>query len=156
MQAQCGKVVIAVSDDIEPNNADAIFWSIAYRSNITTDVVTTPYRSGGHGPKSAGAGADGTLMIDATLKGSMPPLALPAEVYMTRARKIWEDLQMPRLMPQSPWHGYELGDWDQSWTTFAERAVSGDWEANGEETARRQRDGMKPETPVRDIERQGK
>ena len=25
LQAQCGKVVIAVSEDIDPNNADAIF-----------------------------------------------------------------------------------------------------------------------------------
>jgi UbiD family decarboxylase len=42
LQAQCGKVVIAVSEDIDPNNADAIFWSIAYRSNISTDVHVTP------------------------------------------------------------------------------------------------------------------
>ena len=151
LQAQCGKVVIAVSDDIEPNNADAIFWSIAYRSNITTDVHITPYRSGGHGPKS-GKGGDGTLMIDATLKGKMPPLALPAERYMTRAKAIWEELQLPRLTPQSPWHGYELGDWDDLWTTFSERAVAGDWEENGSHTEARQRGGMKPETPTRDIE----
>jgi 4-hydroxy-3-polyprenylbenzoate decarboxylase len=152
LQAQCGKVVIAVSDDIEPNNADAIFWSIAYRSNITTDVHVTPYRSGGHGPKSGGKVADGTLMIDATLKGNMPPLALPAERYMSRAKEIWEELQLPRLTPQSPWHGYELGDWDDLWTTFSERAVAGEWEENGRHTETRQKGGMKPETPARDIE----
>ena len=153
LQAQCGKVVIAVSDDIEPNNADAIFWSIAYRSNINTDVVMTPYRSGGHGPKSGAGGSDGTLMIDATLKGKMPPLALPAEQFMSRAKEIWEELQLPRLTPQSPWHGYHLGDWDDLWTGFAERAVAGDWEENGAHTGARQRGGMKPETPARTIER---
>ena len=152
LQAQCGKVVIAVSDDIEPNNADAIFWSIAYRSNINTDVVSVPYRSGGHGPKSGAGGSDGTLMIDATLKNAMPPLALPAEPFMARAREIWEELELPRLTPQSPWHGYHLGDWDDLWTDYAERAVAGDWTENGARTAQRLRGGMKPETPARDVE----
>jgi 4-hydroxy-3-polyprenylbenzoate decarboxylase len=153
LQAQCGKVVIAVSDDIEPNNADAIFWSIAYRSNINTDVVMDPYRSGGHGPKSGAGGSDGTLLIDATLKGKMPPLALPAEPFMTKAKAIWEELQLPRLTPQAPWHGYHLGDWDDLWTQFADRAVAGEWEQNGAHTGARQRGGMKPETPTRDIEK---
>ncbi|OAN81249.1 carboxylase [Jannaschia sp. EhC01] len=152
LQAQCGKVVIAVSKDIEPNNADAIFWSIAYRSNLTTDVHVTPYRSGGHGPKSGRAGLDSTLMIDATLKSDMPPLALPREQFMSRAKDIWEELQLPRLTPQPPWHGYELGDWSDLWTQYADRAVVGDWEENGKATQKRQRGGMKPETPTRDIE----
>lgn len=151
LQAQCGKVVIAVSEDIDPNNADAIFWSIAYRSNINTDVHMTPYRSGGHGPKSGGATADGTLMIDATLKHSMPPLALPTEPYMLRAKALWEELDLPRLTPQAPWYGYELGDWDDLWTQFAEAAVAGDWESNGNQTWGRRRDGIKPETPVKQV-----
>jgi 4-hydroxy-3-polyprenylbenzoate decarboxylase len=152
LQAQCGKVVIAVSEDIEPNNADAIFWSIAYRANLTTDLHVTPYRSGGHGPKSGRGSTDSTLMIDATLKADMPPLALPREQYMTRARKIWEELQLPRLTPQPPWHGYELGDWSDLWSDYADRAVAGEWEENGRMTQPRQRGGMKPETPTRDIE----
>ena len=152
LQAQCGKVVIAVSDDIDPNNADAIFWSIAYRANLSNDIHISPYRSGGHGPKSGRSGADATLMIDATLKSDMPPLALPREPYMSRAKEIWEEIGLPRLTPQPPWHGYELGDWSDLWTEYADRAAAGDWEANGEVTEPRQRGGMKPETPVRDIE----
>ena len=153
LQAQCGKVVIAVSEDIDPNNADAIFWSIANRSNISTDVHVTPYRSGGHGPKSGRSGTDATLMIDATLKADMPPLALPRKEFMSRARVIWEELQLPRLTPQPPWHGYELGDWDEQWSDYAKRAVDGEWETNGAMTAAVQKGGMKPETPVRDIEK---
>lgn len=153
LQAQCGKVVIAVSEDIDPNNADAIFWSIAYRSNISTDVHVTPYRSGGHGPKSGRSGTDATLMIDATLKADMPPLALPRKEFMSRARVIWEELQLPRLTPQPPWHGYELGDWDEQWSDYAKRAVDGEWETNGAMTAAVQKGGMKPETPVRDIKK---
>ena len=153
LQAQCGKVVIAVSEDIDPNNADAIFWSIAYRSNISTDVHVTPYRSGGHGPKSGRSGTDATLMIDATLKADMPPLALPRKEFMGRAKVIWEELQLPRLTPQPPWYGYELGDWSEHLTDYAKRAVDGDWEINGSITETNQKSGMKPETPVRDIEK---
>jgi 4-hydroxy-3-polyprenylbenzoate decarboxylase len=153
LQAQCGKIVIAVSDDIDSRNADAVFWSLAYRANMIDDVHITPYRSGGHGPKSAAKTAEGTLLIDATLKAPMPPLALPAEPYMTRARKIWEDLQLPRLSPQPPWHGYSLGDWSDLWSGFADAAVTGDWRATGENTYARRQGGMKPETPARDIEK---
>ena len=142
LQEQCG-----------PNNADAIFWSIAYRSNITTDVLTMPYRSGGHGPKSGGAGADGTLMIDATLKHDMPPLALPAEPYMTRAKEIWDELELPRLSPQPPWYGYDLGDWDDIWTTYADRATAGDWAISGVETFSQKQGGLKPETPIRAVKK---
>jgi len=152
LQAQCGKVVIAVSEDIEPNNADAIFWSLAYRANISEDVVLTPYRSGGHGPKTGSGGLDGTMLIDATLKSAMPPLALPREPYMVRAREIWEKLQLPRLSPQPPWHGYELGEWDDRWSGYADRAVSGGWRETGKESFVRRRDGIKPETPVKRVE----
>lgn len=153
LQAQCGKIVIAVSDDIDPHNADAIFWSLAYRANMLDDVHVTPYRSGGHGPKSGNAVREGTLMIDATLKAPMPPLALPAEKYMSHAKQIWEELQMPSLSPQSPWHGYSLGDWADRWTAFADAAASGDWLENGKNTYSRRKGGIKPETPVRKVEK---
>ena len=99
LQAQCGKLVIAVSEDIHPENADAIFWSLAYRSDFSEDLHVTPYRSSGHGPKSGRAALEGTLMIDATLKHDPPPLALPAEAFMVRAKAIWEELGLPRLAP---------------------------------------------------------
>lgn len=152
LQAQCGKLVIAVSEDIDPNNADAIFWSLAYRSNFMEDILMTPYRASGHGPKSGRAAEEGTLLIDATMKHDMPPLALPAEKFMREAQTIWEELQLPRIVPQSPWHGYELGDWSDDWTGFAKAATDGDWRANGESTYRRRHGNLKPETPVRNVE----
>ncbi|SFZ83302.1 4-hydroxy-3-polyprenylbenzoate decarboxylase [Devosia enhydra] len=155
LQAQCGKIVIAVSDDIDARNADAVFWSLAYRANMTDDLHVMPYRSGGHGPKSGGKSAESTLMIDATLKAPMPPLALPAEQFMSRAKTIWEELQLPALTPQPPWHGYHLGDWDDRWSAFADAAVKGDWRTNGANTFDRRKSGMKPETPVRNIEKKG-
>ena len=56
LQADIGKYVIAVSEDIDPDNPDAVFWSLAYRANPIEDVHIAPYRSQGHGPKSAARG----------------------------------------------------------------------------------------------------
>ena len=52
LRADCGKICIAVSDDIDPTNTDAILWSLAYRSNPAEDVHIAPHRASGHGPKS--------------------------------------------------------------------------------------------------------
>src|SRR5215472_3742392 len=152
LQAQCGKLVVAVSEDISADNADAIFWSLAYRSNFMEDVHISPYRSSGHGPKSGRGAVEGTMMIDATLKHDMPPLALPTEEFMTRAKKIWEELGLPHLAPQAPWHGYELGDWDEEWSEFAKSAVVGDWRKSGKATYERRRGNLIPETPVKSVE----
>ena len=111
-QADCGKIVIAVSEDIDPTNTDAVMWSLAYRSNPVEDVHIEPYRSTGHAPKSGPRTLDSTLLIDATLKHPMPPLALPAREYMERARAIWNGLGLPPLTVKPPWHGYSLGDWN--------------------------------------------
>jgi 4-hydroxy-3-polyprenylbenzoate decarboxylase len=154
LKADCGKIVIAVSDDIDPTNTDAVFWSLAYRAHMGEDLHVTPYRSGGHGPKpEGGRKGDSTLMIDATLKGPMPPLALPARDFMEKARAIWEELGLPRLAPQPPWHGYSLGDWDAAWDTYARRATEGAWAQSGVDTFARRRPGLTPETPVREVEK---
>ena len=49
LQAIAGKVLIAVSEDIDPNNLDAVLWSIAYRCNPIEDVQISPYHAGGQG-----------------------------------------------------------------------------------------------------------
>jgi 4-hydroxy-3-polyprenylbenzoate decarboxylase len=150
--ADCGKICIALSEDIDPTNTDAVFWSLAYRSNPIEDVHVAPHRSAGHGPKSAPREEDSGLLIDATLKHPAPPLALPAREFMERARAIWQELELPALSPQPPWHGYSLGDWSRSWDVYAERAVAGKWQQSGEETFARRRAGLIPETPVREVE----
>jgi UbiD family decarboxylase len=152
LRADCGKIVVAVSEDIDPANVDAVLWSLAYRANPAEDVHIGPRRSGGHGPKSGADAGDSTLLIDATLKHAMPPLALPARAFMERARVIWEELGLPRLSPQPPWHGYALGDWAEVWDVYARRAVTGEWETSGAETFARRRRGLTPETPAREVE----
>jgi 4-hydroxy-3-polyprenylbenzoate decarboxylase len=66
-------------------------------------------------------------MIDATRKWPYPPVALPAKKYMEEARKIWEELGLPPLMPKGPWHGYSLGHWRKQNEEEAESAVRGDY-----------------------------
>jgi 4-hydroxy-3-polyprenylbenzoate decarboxylase len=158
--ADSGKVVIAVSEDVDPNNADAVFWSMAYRCNPIEDVHIVPYRSAGHGPVTDRAGgarsAMSTMLVDATLKEVMPPVALPAKEYMERASAIWRRLgnrySLPALNMRPPWHGYQLGDWSDQWEDFARKCVAGDWEVNGANTFARRRGGITPETAVREVE----
>ncbi len=149
LQAQCGKICVAVSDDVDPHNTDAVFWSMAYRSNPVEDVFVVPNRAGGHGPKG---GSNSTLLIDATAKNVMPPLALPGKSYMEKAKAIWEEIGLPALSPQAPWHGYELGDWAKLWDQFAANAVAGRWKENGANTWERRKPDLIPETPVRKVE----
>ena len=148
--AGVGKIVIAVSEDIDPESTDAVLWSLAYRSNPIEDVHISPYRGGLQGAQYGPRDADSTMLIDATRKRPMPPLALPARTYMERARAIWEELGLPQLAVQSPWHGYTLGDWTETWETYARRAAAGDWETTGRETLARQRTGLSPEAPTRE------
>jgi len=150
LMPNCGKIVIAVSEDIDPGSTDAVLWSLAYRSNPIEDVHISPYRGGVQGAQYGPRSADSTMLIDATRKRPMPPLALPAREFMEHARTIWEELGLPPLTAQSPWHGYTLGDWTDSWETFARRATAGDWEASGRETLARQRTGVTPETPTKE------
>ena len=160
--ADSGKVVIAVSEDVDPNNADAVFWSMAYRCNPIEDVHIIPYRSTGHGPVTDRApgvrSAMSTMLVDATLKEAMPPIALPAQPFMERAAAIWHRLGnrygLPRLNLRPPWHGYQLGDWSDQWEDFARKCVAGEWEQNGANTFARRQGGITPETSVREVEKE--
>ncbi len=156
LQAQCGKIVIALGEDIDANNADAVFWSLAYRTNLGEDLHVAPYRAVSHGPKSGPRTSDATLLIDATPKHPMPPFALPAREFMERAKVIWDELGLPELSPQPPWYGYSLGDWSDNWEKWARRAVEGKWEETGAEVVAGRRGGIIPETPVRSVTGKGK
>jgi len=153
LRPECGKIMIAVSEDIDPANTDAVFWSLAYRSTPTEDVQIVPYRRGVQGSQYGPEKSESTLLIDATQKYAMAPLALPTREYMEGARAIWEELGLPALAARSPWHGYTLGDWTDTWERYARRATAGDWEQNGKETLARQRGGLAPETPTRKVEK---
>jgi 4-hydroxy-3-polyprenylbenzoate decarboxylase len=150
-QAPCGKYVIALNEDIDPDNGDAVFWAMAYRANPEADVAILAHRGRGHGPKSArGEAEESTLLIDATLKEDAPPVSLPKREYMERARALWERLGLPPLRPEAPWHGYSLGDWSEEMDALARRAVEGRYLETGELARQRRRRDVAPNTPTRD------
>ncbi len=152
-KGDCGKICIAVNGDIDGDSADALLWALAYRHNPVEDIVVLPHRGQGHGPRREHKGEeDSTLLIDATMKSPMPPLALPTRPYMEGARALWERLGLPPLKPESPWHGYSLGDWSDDWEQAARRAADGLYLENGRRSLQRQQPGLVPETSVRDAE----
>ena len=150
-KADCGKICIAINDDIDPENSDAVFWAIAFRMNPVKDLQVLDYRSPGHGPEREHEAEreDATLLMDATMKEELPPLALPKQEYMERARKLWEELGLPKLRPQSPWFSATAGDWLPQWEEAAKRAATGRYLENGRVSGKLRRKGLKPETKFR-------
>ncbi|HMA71644.1 MAG TPA: UbiD family decarboxylase [Xanthobacteraceae bacterium] len=147
-----GKYVIAVNDDIDPENADAILWAMSYRANPTLDMHVLPHRDQGHGPRSKrNNGEDASVLIDATLKEDFPPISLPRREYMENAKKIWEELGLPKLKPEPPWYGYSLGEWSADLDAAAARATEGDYFTTGKQLARRRRKDVRMNTEVRNV-----
>jgi 4-hydroxy-3-polyprenylbenzoate decarboxylase len=148
-----GKFVIAINDDIDPTNADALLWAMSYRANANLDMHVLPHRDQGHGPRSLrNGGEDGSVLIDATLKEDFPPISLPKREYMENAKKIWEELGLPKLKPQSPWFGYSLGEWNQEFDAMAKRATDGDYLKNAESLESRRRSDVGMNTEVRRVD----
>jgi 4-hydroxy-3-polyprenylbenzoate decarboxylase len=150
-QGPCGKYVIAVDGDIDPDNADAVFWAMAYRASPDRDAEILRHQARGHAPRGApGEDEDSALLIDATLKGDMAPVSLPKREYMERARDLWQRLDLPSLKPEAPWHGYSLGQWSETWDDVATRAAQGGWLENGRRSAQGRRRDVAPNTPLSD------
>lgn len=130
-RAEIGKIVVAVDHDIDPHNLDAVWWAMAYRSRPHQDVQIIRGQFKGHGPPfvegDPAALEDSNLLINATLRGTLPPISLPTRPHMERARQIWEDLGLPPLTPQAPWHGYVYSkeEWPEELAEEARMAVEG-------------------------------
>src|SRR5881396_597601 len=147
-----GKYVIAVNEDIDPDNADALLWAMSYRANPDLDLQILRHRDQGHGPRSKrNRGEDASVLIDATMKEDFPPISLPKREYMERAKAIWEELGLPRLKPESPWYGYSLGEWPEDLERAAAMAVKGDYFETGKLLAKRRRKDVGMNTEVREL-----
>ena len=132
------KIVVAVDEDIDPQDLSSIMWALAFRFQPHRDMKVLQGRTAqldqsampeGHeytsswitnlgGPMGASA-----MLLDATRKWPYSPVCLPKRPYMERAREIWEELGLPPLKPRAPWYGYDLGAWPQE---FAEMAALGE------------------------------
>jgi 4-hydroxy-3-polyprenylbenzoate decarboxylase len=147
-----GKYVIAVNEDIDPDNADALLWAMSYRANPGPDLQILHHRDQGHGPRSKRSGGeDASVLIDATMKEDFPPISLPKREYMERAKKIWEELGLPKLKPEAPWYGYSLGEWSPELDQAAARATRGDYLDNAAQLEKRRRKDVRMNTEVRNV-----
>jgi 4-hydroxy-3-polyprenylbenzoate decarboxylase len=145
-----GKYVIALDDDIDPENMDAVWWALSYRCNPALDMEVLHHRDQGHGPRSLrNGGEDASVLFDATLKEPYPPISLPKREYMENARLIWEELGLPALKPQAPWFGISLGEWSDEFDAMAKRAVEGDYWTTGDIIAQQRRTDVGMNTEVR-------
>jgi 4-hydroxy-3-polyprenylbenzoate decarboxylase len=145
-----GKYVIALDEDIDPENLDAVWWALSYRCNPALDIEIVPHRDQGHGPRSLrNGGEDASVLFDATLKEPFPPISLPKREYMERARKIWEELGLPALKPQAPWFGVSLGEWGEDFDVMAQRAVESDYWITGDIIAQQRRNDVPMNTEIR-------
>lgn len=147
-----GKWIIAIDEDIDPDNSDALFWAMSYRTQPQYDLRVLDHKDPGHGPRgSRDNGATAAVLIDATLKGIYAPVALPKREFMETARSLWEDIGLPSLRPQAPWHGYDLGFWPEELERQARRATDGNYFLTGEEAALQRRNDVPMNTPVTDF-----
>jgi 4-hydroxy-3-polyprenylbenzoate decarboxylase len=145
-----GKYVIALDEDIDPTNMDAVWWALSYRCNPAIDMEVLRHRDQGHGPRSLrNGGEDASVLFDATLKEPFPPVSLPKREYMENARKIWEELGLPPLKPQAPWFGISLGEWGEEFDITAKRAVESDYWITGDIIAQQRRNDLPMNTEVR-------
>src|SRR5215813_12089187 len=144
-----GKWIIAVDEDIDPGNADALFWAMSYRCQPQHDLHLLRHKDPGHGPRGPrDEGETAAVLINAMLKGTFAPVALPKREFMENAKAIWERLGLPPLKPESPWHGYDLGYWPDHLERQARMAVASDYFALGREQAQKRRSDVEMNTPV--------
>ena len=90
-------MIVAVDDDIDPNDADAVNWAMAYRVRPHLDVHIVTGKASILDPSSAPPEAHvdeqrfpppvGTscMLIDATRKWDYPPTSLPRKEFMDKA-----------------------------------------------------------------------
>ncbi|MDB5601327.1 MAG: 3-octaprenyl-4-hydroxybenzoate carboxy-lyase [Xanthobacteraceae bacterium] len=148
-----GKWIIAIDEDIDPENADALFWAMSYRCQPQYDMKVLDHKDPGHGPRGPrDNGESAAVLINATLKGTFAPVALPKREFMENAKAIWERLGLPALKPESPWHGYDLGYWPPHLEKQAKMATDGDYFMIGTEIAGQRRADVEMNQP---LEREG-
>jgi len=151
-QLAVGKLVVAVDEDIDPESTDAVLWAICYRSRPHRDLQVIRGKDPGHSPHvgeiPGEEDEDSAMLINATLRSAFPPVSLPRREYMERAAQIWNELDLPPLKPESPWHGYSLGQWSDEFEREAQLALEGGWMETGAKLAERRRDDVEPNTSI--------
>lgn len=141
-----GKWVIAIDEDIDPDNADALFWAMSYRCQPQYDIKVLDHKDPGHGPRDNGESA--AVLINALLKSRTAPVALPKREFMENAKTIWNRLGLPALSPETPWHGYDLGHWPEELARQAELATGSEYFSLGAELTQQRRADVTMNMPL--------
>jgi 4-hydroxy-3-polyprenylbenzoate decarboxylase len=150
-----GKWIIAVNDDIDPDDTNAVFWAMSYRSKPHRDVEILKHKHEGHGPRSLIDSEDSAVLVDATLKETFPPVSLPKREVREKAAEVWEELGLAKLKPEAPWFGYDLGEWNEELERMAELAVRSEYWETGKIYAQRRRKDVEMNTEVRTLDEGG-
>ncbi|MBI4526132.1 MAG: UbiD family decarboxylase [Deltaproteobacteria bacterium] len=137
------KIIVAVDEDIDPEDPMAVNWAIVNRCQPHRDMRIVHPRPLPHGPLRFVADgnrydtSDSALLINATAKAALPPISLPARQHMERALEIWKELELPALELKAPWYGYSLGLWSSESREEAELALQGRYFETGKKLAAR-------------------
>ncbi|MDP2917733.1 MAG: UbiD family decarboxylase [Dehalococcoidia bacterium] len=140
------KFNIVVDDDVDPRDAESVNWAMSFRVQPIRDVriikgiiasldysvaPPTTEREEDY-PGTEGASS---MLINATCKWDYPPVSLPKQEFMEKARQIWEEEGLPKLKPRKPWFGYNMGYWPRELEEEAELALKGQHFKTGEKLA---------------------
>ncbi|MCJ7593884.1 MAG: UbiD family decarboxylase [Desulfobacterales bacterium] len=149
LESGFGKIFIAVDEDIDAGDLDAVMWAIAFRAQPHRDMEIIERRVSHLDPSTAppeapleeqyypGPKGGSAILIDATRKWDYPPVSLPKKPYMDRALEIWKEEGLPELKLKEPWYGYTLGPWPAEYEEEAELAVRGEYYKTGKKLADR-------------------
>ena len=147
------KFIVAVDDDINPWDADAVNWAISFRVQPHRDCHITTFSAKSLMDYSVAPPGEAekrdiryermpdasNLTINATRKWSYPPVSLPRKEFMEEAIKIWKQENLPELRLKEPWYGYNLGFWPDDYEEEVELALKGEYEKVGEILASKRR-----------------
>ena len=141
-----GKFIIVVDEDIDPWDAESVNWALSFRVQPHLDTSITMGKEASLDPSASMPGKQqrypppngcSALLINATMKWPYPPVSLPRQEFMEKAKKIWEAEGLPKLAPKVPWYGYNLGYWEKEHEEEANLALQGEYYQTGEKFAGR-------------------
>ncbi|MFC1956194.1 UbiD family decarboxylase [Chloroflexota bacterium] len=148
------KIIVAVDEDIDPQDPEAVNWAICHRAQPHRDCrIVNCLSSSLMDPSLAPMDEiqrmkdsgllempeSSRLLIDTTMKWPYPPIALPTKEFMDRALELWQEEGLPELKLREPIWGRNLGYWSEDDEQKAQRAVKGEYYKSGESQARQRR-----------------
>ena len=147
------KVIVAVDEDIDIRDADAINWAISFRVQPHRDCridtepgkmlmdysLLPPGEAAERDVRFLDMPTASRLIINATMKWPYMPVSLPKKEFMEKARRIWEEEGLPQLKLKRPWWGYNLGHWLPEEDEQAMMAVRGDYKLVGDILAKQRK-----------------